>query len=144
METPAEHVGHHFEFAVYVIFALIMLYRPPRSFAGVQEFVEKHFGDSIGLYILHLGIALVILGGVWPDMTQVSQIGQSLILAAMGVLKLTKAPPNGTEMTVTSHTPEPLPAIAAGSAAKAGDVATPVPAQSPIPGLSGLSPKPGA
>jgi hypothetical protein len=65
------HSWHHVEFALYIAALMLMLYLPPRALrglAGVQQFIEAHFGDSVGLYLLHLGIALVILAGVWPNM----------------------------------------------------------------------------
>lgn len=106
------HAWHHVEFAVYVIVLLVIAYKPPRRSSNAVDALrgvfEAHWGDSIGLYLLHLGILLVILAGVWPTMTQVGVVGQSLIVAAMGVLKLTKTPPaNG------GAPPPPAPAGAA-------------------------------
>jgi|SRR6185437_9525910 len=102
------HSWHHAEFWFFVAILLFILYVPPaaaQKLSAVQDFVEAHFGDSIGLYILHLGIGLIILAGVFPEMTHVDQIGQSLVLAAMGVLKLTRTNGNGN-----GHGPESVPA----------------------------------
>lgn len=91
------HEGHHLEFFIVLFLVIFMLYLPPKfvqRLGWLRDFIDEHFGDSIGLYILHLGIALIILAGVFPEMTAVNQIGQSLVLAAMGVLKLTR-PANG-------------------------------------------------
>ena len=98
--TP--HKWHHLEFGLYVIVILFLLYFPPASFCGlsnIRDFIERHFGDSIGLYLLHLGIALVILAGVFQEMTLVGNLGQSLVLAAMGILKLKTVPSDGTNGT---------------------------------------------
>lgn len=97
------HGWHHAEFFVVIALVVFLLYVPPRSASAlsmVREFVDAHFGDSIGLYILHLGIALVIIGAVW-SMQRVDQIGESLVLAAMGVLKLTK--PNGVPPSIPAN-----------------------------------------
>lgn len=86
--------AHHLEFFIILALFLLLLYFPPsllRSITpGVHSFIEAHLGDSVGLYILHLGIGLVILGGVWPNLGRVGEVGYALITAAMGVLKLTK------------------------------------------------------
>jgi hypothetical protein len=91
---------NHLEIAGYVGLALLLIYKPPAMrvvFDGLGKFIERHFGDSIGLYLLHLGIGLIILGDVFHQMEQVGHVGESLILAAMGVLKLKSIPaPNGT------------------------------------------------
>lgn len=123
---PTAHAWHHIEFAIYAIVVVLIFYRPPRKASGAVDAIkgifEAHWGDSIGLYLLHLGIGLVILAGVWPNMTQVGQVGFALVTASMAVLKL-KAPaePNGQ-----SPAAPPAPALAA-------PPPQPAPAASPAP-----------
>jgi hypothetical protein len=97
-------------FAVLLL-SFAVLYRPPGSFAGLRDLVERHFGDWLGMYMLHLGIGLVILGGFYPSEASVAVVGQSLILAAVAILKLKTVPGaagdngNGTPLsTQTTHT----------------------------------------
>jgi len=120
------HAWHHIEFAVYAIAVLLIFYRPPRKTSGAIEALrgifEAHWGDSIGLYLLHLGIGLVILAGVWPNMTQVGQVGFALVTASMAVLKLKapapgENPPNGNGGAPLPTSAIPPPAPAAGPAA---------------------------
>ncbi len=126
-----------FEIAFYIGVALLLLYRPPKVSSGLQGvvgFIERHFGDSIGLYLLHLGIALIVLGDVFQHMTNVGKMGESLILAAMSVLKLKTVPGgngNGstTEVVSTTRTtdPPPLP----GSDTPPGNIPAADPPQTP-------------
>ncbi len=109
---------NHLEIAGYVGLALLLIYKPPAMrvvFDGLGKFIERHFGDSIGLYLLHLGIGLIILGDVFHQMEQVGHVGESLILAAMGVLKLktVSAPDNGSAAPPVAGSPELGPAGAA-------------------------------
>lgn len=99
----------HFEIAVYVAAALILIYRPPRSSNGLGPFLERHFGDAVGFYILHLGILLVVIGGVYPQVNGIEQTGNSLILAGMVALKLTKSVPENGASTIqfTEGPPKP-------------------------------------
>jgi hypothetical protein len=85
----------HFEIAAYVAAAIFVIYRPPKSSSGLGAFVERHFGDTVGFYILHLGIILVVIGGIYPQVGGITQTGNSLILAGMVALKLTKT--NGSD-----------------------------------------------
>lgn len=85
----------HFEIAAYVAAAIFVIYRPPRSSTGLGGFIERHFGDTVGFYILHLGIILVVIGGIYPEVGGITQTGNSLILAGMVALKLTKT--NGSD-----------------------------------------------
>jgi hypothetical protein len=96
----------HFEIAAYVVAAIIVIYRPPKTSDGMGSFIERHLGDSVGFYILHLGILLVVVSGIYPQVTQIGQTGQSLILAGMVALKLTKTAPPDTQQveTITSKT----------------------------------------
>ena len=101
----------HFEIAVYVAAAIFVIYRPPNSSNGLGAFVERHFGDTVGFYILHLGIILVVIGGIYPQVGGITQTGNSLILAGMVALKLTKT--NGTDtpasIQFTESQPKPEP-----------------------------------
>ena len=128
---PTAHGWHHIEFAIYAIVLLAIFYRPPRKASGAVEAIkgifEAHWGDSIGLYLLHLGIGLVILAGVWPNMTQVGQVGFALVTASMAVLKLKPAtdangaPQSPAAPTAPAAAPPPPPAPAPSpSAAPAG------------------------
>jgi hypothetical protein len=85
---------HHWA-AIYLGVLILLLYKPPKQLAGIGSFIQTHFGDSIGIYLLHFGVGLVILGGFYQQLQQVEQVGQSLIMTAIGILKLTKdaAPP---------------------------------------------------
>lgn len=107
------HHWTHLEVGLYILVALFMLYKPPQMSAGLGGFIERHFGDTVGFYILHLGIILVVIGGVYPQVGGVTQTGNSLILAGMVALKLTKTPgDNGTttsQTTTTSSTVSPTP-----------------------------------
>jgi hypothetical protein len=93
----------HVEIAFYVLLALVFVYMPPKTAAGLGSFIERHFGDSVGFYILHLGIGLVVLGDIYPQLGGMGSTGNSLIMAAMVALKLTKVP-NGSSTTATVET----------------------------------------
>lgn len=84
------------EIALYIAAALVMVYRPPKTWGGLGGFIERHLGDSVGFYILHLGIILVILSGLLPSLAGITATGNSLILAGTMALKLQKEPTNGT------------------------------------------------
>jgi len=114
------------EIAGYILAALLVIYFPPKlaaAFRGFGDFIERHFGDSIGVYLLHLGIGLIILGDAFPVMTHAEQIGNSLVLTAMGVLKLKTVPGgngNGggsiSETVTSTRTTDPPPDPAAAAA----------------------------
>jgi predicted phage tail protein len=54
-------------------------------------FIHYRWGDSVGLYLIHMGVALVI-GSIWvpatPDADKIAQMGYSLVLTGVGMLKL--------------------------------------------------------
>ena len=79
---------HHAEFAFYVLLAVVVVYFPPQHYKNFGAFLERHFGDAVGFYILHLGLGLVILGAVWSNLNGLQGTGNSLILAGMVALKL--------------------------------------------------------
>ena len=86
---------HHIEIAFYVLLFLFLFYVPPRpvrQFLSL-DFIERHFGDSVGFYILHLGVVLYIISAAWPAMKELSAVGQSFVLAGTVALKLKS--PNG-------------------------------------------------
>jgi hypothetical protein len=79
--------------ALPALVVIIMLYRPPGELSGLRDILDRHFGDVIGLYILHLGIILVVIGVFYPQAaTAVQRIGESLIMASMIALKLKTVP----------------------------------------------------
>lgn len=103
---PGRHAWHHLEFALYAALAVLLLYRPPRSLQGgwAAKFLDSHFGDMIGFYILHLAVALIIVGSVW-NLVAVSDVGKQLLLPAMAVLKLTKSAGNGPAEAAPANVP---------------------------------------
>ena len=78
----------------YILIVVFFLYTPPRAMAGLGEFVSTHWGDSIGFYVLHLGVGLVVLGSAYPTLSAVKETGTSLILAGTVALKLQGRPPS--------------------------------------------------
>jgi hypothetical protein len=104
---------HHWVF-LYVAIVVCIVYVPPKAFKGLGSFIHQHFGDSMGVYMLHLSIALVCLGSVY-SIAAMSQVGQTLLTTAMAILKFTKdaVPLNGAAPTVTGSTPAnpPQPAV---------------------------------
>ncbi len=117
----------HVKIAFYIAIALLVVYHPPKvaaAFRGIGGFIERHFGDSIGIYLLHLGIALIVLGDCFSVLTHVEQVGNSLLLTAMGVLKLKTVPgANGssatTEVTTSVSGPDLPPPAAPQTSAPA-------------------------
>jgi hypothetical protein len=92
----AANVHPHLLF--YTVLVLFLLYRPPRILdrvQGIGDFITRHFGDSIGFYLLHLGVALFIIGGFYKELSDVQHIGESFILTGIGMLKLRYIPKNG-------------------------------------------------
>jgi hypothetical protein len=54
-----------------------------------MNFIEEHWGDLIGLLLLYTGIVLAIVAAlVQPGGQSLTHLGESLVLAGMGVLKL--------------------------------------------------------
>jgi len=97
------HHWAHIETALYIAAALFVLYYPPKQLTGMGTFIERHLGDSVGFYILHLGIVLVVISGIYPQVAGIYSTGQSLILAGTVALKLTSKP-SDTGATVTDTT----------------------------------------
>ena len=58
----------------------------------MKDFINSHWGDLAALYILHLGLALVIFFHADSD---VSHVGESLILAGMATLRFKGTISNG-------------------------------------------------
>ncbi|MGH9816028.1 MAG: hypothetical protein ACRD5F_06450 [Candidatus Acidiferrales bacterium] len=54
----------------------------------MRDFIEIHWGDLIGLLLLYTGIAIVVWAACAASSQALSHLGESLVLAAMGVLKL--------------------------------------------------------
>jgi hypothetical protein len=97
MTTILTFLHSHFAFVVLAVAIIfVLLYKPPSELSGLMGLIERHFGDTLGLYILHLGIMLVILGVFYPQAaTAVQRIGESLIMASMIALKLKTVPGAG-------------------------------------------------
>ena len=54
----------------------------------MRHFIETHWGDLIGLLLLYTGILLALLAAVYqPSAQPITHLGESLVLAAMGVLR---------------------------------------------------------
>jgi len=54
-----------------------------------MRFLENHWGDLIGLLLLYTGVGLVLISATHLGSAQpVSHLGESLVLAGMGVLRL--------------------------------------------------------
>ena len=54
-----------------------------------MRFIENHWGDLIGLLLLYTGVVLALLSATHLSNAQpVTHLGESLVLAGMGVLKL--------------------------------------------------------
>ena len=54
-----------------------------------MRFIEEHWGDLIGLLLLYTGIVLALFAAAQLNGAQtVTHLGESLVLAGMGVLKL--------------------------------------------------------
>lgn len=54
----------------------------------MREFIESHWGDLIGLLLLYTGITIALWAACVPAAQVASHLGESLVLAAMGILKL--------------------------------------------------------
>lgn len=54
----------------------------------MREFIESHWGDLIGLLLLYTGITIALWAACVPAAQVASNLGESLVLAAMGILKL--------------------------------------------------------
>ena len=54
----------------------------------MRDFVETHWGDLIGLLLLYTGITIALWAACVPAAQVASHLGESLVLAAMGILKL--------------------------------------------------------
>jgi hypothetical protein len=100
---------HHWA-AIYLAVLILIFYRPPTAIQGIGNFITAHFGDSIGVYLLHLGIGLVMFGGFYQSQQAVVQIGNSLIMTAIGILKLTSPPaPSGFKVDQVKPPESPKP-----------------------------------
>lgn len=111
-QTIAQWAAHHLSFNLlfYSFIILLLLYKPPKQvisrLQGLGDFVSRHWGDSIGLYMLHMGILLVILGGLYSQLADVAHVGESFILTGVGMLRLKYVAANGNG---NGGTPAPVP-----------------------------------
>ena len=119
--TSAAHwvtANIHLHLLFYTAIALLLLYRPPavmQRLQGIGDFVSRHWGDSIGLYMIHLGIVLTVVGGFYTQLGSVQHVGESFILTGVGMLKLKYIPKegNGNGGDGANGTPAPAPAAPA-------------------------------
>jgi hypothetical protein len=87
-----------------------------------MNFIEEHWGDLIGLLLLYSGIALALAAALMqPGAQPLTHLGESLVLAGMGVLKLRGK--NGAAHAAHSggaatHAPAPPEQVPAKDAAK--------------------------
>lgn len=58
----------------------------------MKAFLEDHWGDIAALYLLHLGIVLII---VFRNNSDVSHVGESLVLAGMATMRFKGLISNG-------------------------------------------------
>ena len=100
---------------LYLVVLLLLLYFPPEllskrgGFQGLGEFIGRHWGDSIGLYLVHIGILLIILAGAYPQLADAGHVGESFILTGVGLLKLKYIPKEGNNNGPPAPTPTPSP-----------------------------------
>lgn len=74
------------------------------------DFIGRHWGDFIGLALLYTGVFLVFYAAVYLGGNQsVDHLGESLVLAAMGILKLRNNPKNGNGNGNGEHPAPPAP-----------------------------------
>lgn len=64
------------------------------------DFLERHFGDSVGLYIIHLGVVLIVASAFVPNLSAgaistIQDTGKGLVGAGLIALKLKAQAPNG-------------------------------------------------
>ena len=89
----------------YTVLVLVVLYRPPASFkalSGVSDFVTRHWGDSVGFYLLHFGVVLIALGGFYKEIASLEHLGESFVLTGVAMLKLKYVPPDNITTTSTT------------------------------------------
>ncbi len=66
--------------------------------SGIGSFLERYWGDCVGLYLISGGVALVMIASVFTaatDVDAIRHVGETLIVGGMGVLKLRPNPKNG-------------------------------------------------
>ncbi len=74
------------------------------------DFIERHWGDYVGLLLIFTGVALVVLGGVIElqtdkNLAQIYGLGGALVTTGVGLLKLRGNPKaDTTERTETTTT----------------------------------------
>ncbi len=74
----------------------------------MRSFVEHHWGDLIGLLLLYTGVLLVTSAALLAVASQpVTHLGESLVLAGMGLLKLRGK--NGGDSQPAGAPAEPKP-----------------------------------
>jgi hypothetical protein len=115
--TVLQWAAHHLSFhlLLYTAVILLLLYKPPANvmthLQGLGDFVSRHWGDSIGLYMIHLGILLDVLAGVYPSLADIGHVGESFILTGVGMLKLKYNPKETTNGNGTITEPPVTPPV---------------------------------
>lgn len=92
----------HPHLLLYTIILLCVIYRPPliiRNVKQFSDFLTRHWGDSIGLYLLHLGVILILISGVYPNLAPAEHLGESFVLTGVGMLKLRYIPKDTSQTT---------------------------------------------
>lgn len=58
----------------------------------MKDFIDRHWGDICALYLLHLGVAIIV---IFHNDSDVSHIGESLVLAGMATMRFKGLIANG-------------------------------------------------
>lgn len=89
----------------YTFILLFVIYKPPKIVERLQggaDFISRHWGDSIGIYFVHIGIGLQIVAGAYSNLAKIDHVGESLLLFGVGILKLKYIPKENTSTTSTT------------------------------------------
>lgn len=88
-----------------------------------MRFIENHWGDLIGLLLLYTGVVLALLSATHLSNAQpVTHLGESLVLAGMGVLKLRGRTEPNDHATAKERPNEQRSEAAAGGAGAARNI----------------------
>ncbi len=97
------------------------------------DFIERHWGDYVGLILIFAGIGLTILGGIIylntdKSLEQFYSLGGALVTTGVGLLKLRGNPKvdsvtetETTSKTTATKTAEPKPSAPSGAGETAKD-----------------------
>lgn len=88
-----------------------------------MRFIEDHWGDLIGLLLLYTGVVLALLSTTHLGNAQpVTHLGESLVLAGMGVLKLRGRTESDEHPSAKERSNDARSEAAAGGARPPGNV----------------------